>query len=115
MSTSAEMTPVGSGQRPRPSHNRHSATERALVSVGEWSPLYDKGHPILGVGVFVHGRSFLEFWTPKVPLPLLTTEIPRGLKNNYEKKRKPIAGFLGGLKTGSNLITCDLKAQIMHA
>jgi hypothetical protein len=30
------------------------------------SPLYDKGHPILGV--FVHGRSFLEPWTPKVPL-----------------------------------------------
>jgi hypothetical protein len=30
------------------------------------SPLYDKGHPILGV--FVHGRSFFEFSTPKVPL-----------------------------------------------
>jgi hypothetical protein len=30
------------------------------------SPLHDKGHPIFGV--FVHGRSFLEFWTPKVPL-----------------------------------------------
>jgi hypothetical protein len=28
------------------------------------SPLYDKGYPILGV--FVHGRSFLEFWTPNV-------------------------------------------------
>jgi hypothetical protein len=49
---------------------------------GYRSPLYDKGHPILGV--FVHGRSFLEFWTPKVPL---LTEIPRGLKNNFEKKK----------------------------
>ena len=36
--------------------------ETATVRV---SPLYDKGHPILGV--FVHGRSFLEFWTRKCP------------------------------------------------
>ena len=31
------------------------------------SPLfYDKGHPIFGG--FAHGRSFLEFWTPEVPM-----------------------------------------------
>jgi hypothetical protein len=37
-----------------------------LLSMGMHSPLHDKGHPIFGV--FVHGRSFLEFWTPKVSL-----------------------------------------------
>jgi hypothetical protein len=29
------------------------------------SPLYDKGSSVFGVPV--HGRSFLAFWTPKVP------------------------------------------------
>jgi hypothetical protein len=44
------------------------------------SPLYDKGHPILWV--FVHGRSFLEFLTPKVPL--LTS--PGDKKITWKKK-----------------------------
>jgi hypothetical protein len=52
------------------------------------SPLYDKGHPILGV--FVHGRSFLEFWTPKVPLG--STEIPRGLKDKKVINATPKKG-----------------------
>jgi hypothetical protein len=45
------------------------------------SPLYDKGYPIFGV--FVHGRSFLEFWTPKVP-PL---KSPGDQKIIWKKKK----------------------------
>jgi hypothetical protein len=64
------------------------------------SPIYDKGYPVFGVFV-QHGRSFLEFWTPKVPL---LKSLTRRLKNNLgggeiiktTQKKGPGTAFCAG-------------------
>jgi hypothetical protein len=49
------------------------------------SPLYDKGHPILGLF-----RTWPLIFRIVVDSESAPTEIPRRLKNNFEKKKKKV-------------------------
>jgi hypothetical protein len=64
------------------------------------SPLYDKWHPILGA--FVNGCSFLEFWTPKVPLLKSPGDKKiiwkkKSHKNHPKKRARALPFFAGPL------------------